>query len=419
MTGAPEAELLPEIEKRLGIKLTLIEEGRARIIVPDLKAYADAHGHVDPARAPVFYNPRMAANRDIAVLAAIAYSELTGRTELKVCEPLCSTGVRGIRYALEVPEVARVVMGDVNELAVELAKANIALNKVQDKVEVRHQEANALLALHARRGTRFNIVDIDPFGCPMPFVLNAVRALGNRGMLAVTATDLPPLFGEHPRACRRKYASIPLRAPFARELGLRILVGAVVRQAAMLEVGAKVLMAYYMGHYVRAYFMIRVSSAAADEALDRIGYAGYCSRCGARWLERGFIPETRCPKCGKPAAVAGPLWAGDLWDRGFLEALSRAAGRAKLADPRRVSRLLEKLRQEIGMPPLYYRTDEAAFRKKWGREPAVADVIAKLREMGFAASPTHVDSKGIRTDAPPEAFLEAGEAALREAGGPH
>ena len=50
------------------IPTTVVKEGLAEVEVPDPQAYA-REGYFDPSWAPVFYNPRMVFNRDIAVLA--------------------------------------------------------------------------------------------------------------------------------------------------------------------------------------------------------------------------------------------------------------------------------------------------------------------------------------------------------------
>ncbi|MEM2915091.1 MAG: tRNA (guanine(10)-N(2))-dimethyltransferase, partial [Candidatus Bathyarchaeia archaeon] len=91
----------------------IVREGAVNIVVPYLEAFKKAPGDYAPSKAPVFYNPRMRLNRDIAVLALQTYQRIVGR-ELSVSEPLAGCGVRGIRFAKEVKGIRRVYLNDIN-----------------------------------------------------------------------------------------------------------------------------------------------------------------------------------------------------------------------------------------------------------------------------------------------------------------
>jgi tRNA (guanine26-N2/guanine27-N2)-dimethyltransferase len=176
-----------------------ISEGKVKVVVPKLKAYRKLPSDYAPSKAPVFYNPVMELNRDLAVLALQAHQKRVNRG-LRICEPLTASGLRGIRFAAEVEGIEKIVMGDINERAFKLAQHNIALNKLTDKVEVINKEANFLLNSYSAPHKRFDCIDIDPFGSPVHFLDSAVRALRDEGLLAVTATDMAPLCGVHPQA---------------------------------------------------------------------------------------------------------------------------------------------------------------------------------------------------------------------------
>ena len=81
-----------------GFATRVVEEGSARFLAPEIGDASAAHIDHLLSRAPVFYNPRMKLNRDVAVLALQVYQRRLGR-RLVVCEPMCGTGVRGIRLA--------------------------------------------------------------------------------------------------------------------------------------------------------------------------------------------------------------------------------------------------------------------------------------------------------------------------------
>ena len=80
-----------------GFPTEVVTEGRVRIVVPKLKAFVKSPSEYAPSKAPVFYNPVMELNRDIAVLALQAYQKTVNR-EITVCEPLAGCGAK--EYAL-------------------------------------------------------------------------------------------------------------------------------------------------------------------------------------------------------------------------------------------------------------------------------------------------------------------------------
>ncbi|MEM2561753.1 MAG: tRNA (guanine(10)-N(2))-dimethyltransferase, partial [Candidatus Bathyarchaeia archaeon] len=65
----------------------VLEEGEVKFLAPKLSAFVSSRQEYAPAKAPVFYNPAMELNRDIAVLALQAYQRFVNR-QLTICEPL-------------------------------------------------------------------------------------------------------------------------------------------------------------------------------------------------------------------------------------------------------------------------------------------------------------------------------------------
>jgi len=255
-----------------------VKEGKATIVVPKLKTFeAETKEHV-PSKAPVFYNPRMEINRDIAVLVLQTLHD-TVRRDLSLCEPLTGCGVRGIRLAEEVDGVSKVVINDISVEAAKLAKFNVRKNKVSKKVEVFNEDANLFLSRYAAPRKRFDYVDIDPFGSPVPYLDAALRAVRKGGLLALTATDMAPLCGVHPRACIRKYGGKPLRTEFCHELALRLLLGCVAMTAAKHDIGIKPLLSYSANNYVRTYVTLGYGAKEADENVQAQGYIQYCFEC--------------------------------------------------------------------------------------------------------------------------------------------
>jgi tRNA (guanine26-N2/guanine27-N2)-dimethyltransferase len=60
----------------------------------------------------------------------------------------------------------------------------------------------------------------------------AIHALKPGGMLAVTSTDLRVLCGNQPDVCFARYGAVSLRAPYSKEMPIRILLHAICCAAA-------------------------------------------------------------------------------------------------------------------------------------------------------------------------------------------
>ena len=379
-------------------------EGGVRVLAPREELYRRPDGVYEPAWAPVFYNPRMAFNRDIAVLFARVYARARGLERLVVAEPLAGTGVRAVRYAVEAG--AWVVAGDIDPLAVEVAGRNAELNGVSGRVLLLNMDANEMLASLRRRGIRPDIVDLDPFGSPAPFLDEAIRSLGPRGVIAATATDTAPLAGSHPRALRRRYDVRPARTAWEKEQAVRILAGYIIRRAAGNEYGARILLAYYADYYVRVYAELVKGAGRADESLEALGYGVYCPSCGYTALTRG---EPRlCPYCGARPLAVGPLYTGPLCDPGLVEEMAREAERLadSLAAGDRAARFLRAFLEECTITRPYYRVDKLSSLLRTNM-PSPRLLAEHLRGMGYRASVTLFDPRGVRTDAPHPVVVEA------------
>jgi tRNA (guanine26-N2/guanine27-N2)-dimethyltransferase len=392
----------------------IILEGKIRAVVPNLKAYGVVPSDYAPSRAPVFFNPVMEVNRDVSVLALQAYQRIVKR-ELSVSEPLTATGIRGLRYAAEVQGVKTVVSGDINAHSAKLAEHNIVLNSLTDRVFIEHKDANRLLTEHSAPKTRFDFVDIDPFGTPVPHLDAAVQALRNNGLLAATATDMAPLCGVHAKACIRKYGGRPMRTEYCQELAVRLLAGAMATAAGKHDIGTRVLFSHCSDHYIRVYAQIGYGAQKADDALHQMGYVLHCFNCLHRETATKPFPETasKCPECGARMEWAGPLWLAKIFDAKFIDLMVKENGQRAFRNSAKITKLLTLTAGEAEMAPTYFVLDRLSG--KFGLPaPSSAAFFEALRTGGFKAVPTHFNSRGVRTDAPASAM----QATLRRIASP-
>ncbi len=373
------------------MELIEVREGLARILVPKAERIYDA---------PVFYNPVMALNRDLSVLA------LRVLKSKNALDALSATGIRGIRYSLETP-VEETWLNDISGEAFNLILKNVELNlgvkgkplgdkrfvfKGEKTLIVNHGDANWLMAEKFRY---FDFLDLDPFGSPVEFLDTALRSVKRRGVLAITATDTGVLCGAYRNACLRKYLAEPIRGELCHEAGLRILIGTVLRYAAKYDLGVGVLLAYYRDHYFRAFLRLESGAKKADKSLSNLGYL-WQEESGRFAYEMNFLPSK--------SGAFGPMWLGPLKDTDFMEGLKRELKEFEPAH-RKTLPFVELLVNELDVPFHY---DTHALARRNGLEVVkVSEVIEKLRELGYSASRTHFSPTAIKTDAPFEEVIKA------------
>jgi tRNA (guanine26-N2/guanine27-N2)-dimethyltransferase len=378
----------------------MVREGKVTVLVPKLQAYLTGPSDYAPSKAPVFYNPVMELNRDISVLALQAYQRRINR-EISICEPLASSGVRGVRFAAEIHGVSKVLINDISMRAVKLAKHNIEINNLQDRAEVKHKDANCLLSCHGAPRKRFNVVDLDPFGSPVPYIDSAIRALRNRGLLALTATDLAPLCGVHAKACVRKYGGRPLRTEYCHELAVRLLAGCAAALAAKQDIGIRVVFIHSTDHYIRVYAEIAYGAKKADESVKSLGYVLHCFSCLHRETTNSLLikESLNCPECGTKMEYAGPLWLEKLFDKQFCESMAKENKHTAFRNSARIAKLLSLTIDEAEATPTYYVLEKIS--NKLGLPvPSVSSMLKILQDNGFQAFHTHFNTRGLRTNAP-------------------
>ncbi|MGZ7117782.1 MAG: tRNA (guanine(10)-N(2))-dimethyltransferase [Methanobacterium sp.] len=365
-----------------------INEGIVKIITPEL--------HKISSKAPVFYNPVMELNRDLSILAIKTYVKNLGR-KIKICDAFGGSGIRGVRYEKEIDEVENVVISDINPLAIQYIEENIKLNEL-DNIYVFKEDANILL--RKCRG-KFDVVDIDPFGTPSPFIESAGISLKSGGMICATATDTSALCGTYKEPCIRKYGAMPLKTEYCHEIGVRILAGFIARTLAKFKKCIEVKFAHSSEHYMRIYAVVGKGAKKTDNSLKNIGYILNCNNCLNREIIRGITPQINrtCPFCGEKFKIAGPLWCDKIEDGDFIKVMLENIEKTKINQENKALKLLNLAYNEANAPATYYDLHEICRNLKISA-PKLKEVLDSLKENGYFASRTHFKPTGIKTDAP-------------------
>ncbi len=369
------------------------QEGAVRFLSPPIPK-------IPTADMPVFYNPQSELNRDTTILAIQAFSKRQNKTAMRVCTPLAGTGVRPIRIAKEVSGISKVIAGDTNPLAIELIEKNRRLNDVTNLVEVHHTDANQLLTRYISFQDKFDVVDIDPFGTPRDFFTSAINAIKPPGLLCLTATDMPVLVGIRQRTCIKRYAAVPLKTEYAHELAVRILFGCVVREAAAVDIGLKLLLSFSIDHYIRLFCEAIDGDEETWTAISKLGFLTHCPECGYRSFTQGLTPSNaQCPNCQTTTIQkAGPLWIDQLGDREFVDQINAQSVTHDLGTKRRLKLLLTTISQELEGPSTYYDLHRLADKLNIPIPPFRL-VINTLRAAGEFCTRTHFSPYAIRTSA--------------------
>ena len=338
-------------------------------------------------KLPVFYNPAMKLNRDISLL-------LLGSIDakrMKVADPLAASGVRSIRFLLELQKskIKKVMLNDGSKEAVSSIKNNLKLNKLKSKVSVSNDDANIFML----KNRPFDYVEIDPFGTPVPFLDAAVKGLSHAGILAVTATDTAALSGTAQKACKRKYWATPLRNHLMHELGLRILIRRIQLVAASHEKALTPIFSYSKLHYMRVFLKCNAKVSDTDRILKQHKTFFCCRDCFS------ITEKQECSCNNKTLDIVGPLWTGELWDKKLAGTIYQNCQDSK--------DFLKTLSDESKVPALGFYDTHLICKKLKLSVPNLAVVISSLKSNGYASTRTHFNSNGIRTTAPSSVVIKA------------
>jgi len=289
---------------------------------------------------------------------------------------LGATGVRGLRVLNESALLGELLLTELDPEGFRVLEANAA-RYGHLGARARHHDARTLPS----EGP-FDLVDLDPYGTPAPFLDAALDALAPGGVLALTATDMRVLAGVDRGACEARYAARPVRGRLGPEGGLRILLAWIARAAAARGRTILPIAAYVRDHHVRAYLRVVEDPKGGAPPI-------------------GLVDPTRFPGPRLPGTDPyGPMWLGPLFDPGVVRALETPA---TAEHPVASGRFLQTIREEAGVDaPFYYESNELAREIPLENPPPVAELLAALQLLGWAAARTHARPGAFRTPAPRE-----------------
>ena len=323
-----------------------------------------------------FYNPAMELNRDLSILICQWLVDNSKRKP-HFFDGLAATGARGIRIKNEVCGDFDITINDWNSEAYELIRKNVKHNRLKN-VEVCNSNINTLLSEN-----RYDYIDIDPFGTPAYYLDSAFRSINKNGVIAVTATDTATLCGVYPKVCKRRYNAMPLHSYFMKEVGLRILLGYICREALKYDKGIKPILCYVTDHYFRLYFMVRNGVDYANDSMKN-----YLSVNSEKFI---FSKDEK--------KDFGPLWLAKTQNKQIISELRTILFEKQLNTKKSLWKLLDLLEDEADIPDFYYTSDEIASNLKRA-PPKLEKIFDGIKKEGYKISRTHYTNVGFKTDAP-------------------
>ncbi|MDW0268265.1 MAG: tRNA (guanine(10)-N(2))-dimethyltransferase [Nitrososphaeraceae archaeon] len=379
-----------------------IKEGKTSLLVP-----SSALSQSVPPKNPAFFNPNAKWNRDISMLVYKVYTSSSKNKTL--ADSICGVGARGLRASVEVPQIETIYFNDLNPIAIEFAKESAKLNQVQYKCIFKTNEVCKFLNFEEREIRRFDIVDLDPFGSPSPYVDCVLRSVSNGGLISITATDTAVLCGVYPSVCYRKYYGFPIRSEYSNEIGVRLLVSFIALNATRFDLSVVPYFCHSNLHYLRVYLKIIFSSSLANTVSSKIGFIKHCQKCKSRRVEKIREPNLVCDLCGAKCIMAGPLWIDSIFDSDFVNSmLNELKNSENRTSPRndhnRLLKMMQICTSELPIPA-YFETDSIASSAKKS-SISLDKVISTLASNGFQSSKTTMNEKGFKTDAPPKEIIE-------------
>ncbi|XP_077117980.1 tRNA (guanine(26)-N(2))-dimethyltransferase isoform X3 [Ranitomeya variabilis] len=342
---------------------------------------------------------------------------------LRVLEGLAASGLRSIRFALEVPGLQSIVANDFSASAVELIKRNIQFNGVEQLVSASYSDARMLMYNRMGKHDRFDVIDLDPYGSPAMFLDAAVQSVGEGGLLCVTCTDMAVLAGNSGETCYGKYGSMSLKSRFCHEMALRILLHSLDLRANCYQRYIVPLLSVSADFYIRVFVRVFTGQAKVKMSASKQALVYNCVGCGTYHLQRmgravahgnnmkysaGSGPPvgTSCEFCRQKHQVGGPLWAEPLHDVTFVQkvltASERNPKRFKTSD--RIEGVLSMVTEELNIP-LYYTLDNLSSTVRCST-PSLLQFRSALLHAGYKVSLSHACQNAIKTDAPPSVIWD-------------
>nr|XP_046229745.1 tRNA (guanine(26)-N(2))-dimethyltransferase [Scatophagus argus] len=338
---------------------------------------------------------------------------------LRVLEGLAASGLRSVRFALEVPGLQSVTANDFSTKAAALIARNAEYNGVSHLLQASCKDASMLMYEMRGKKERYDVIDLDPYGSPATFLDAAVQAVSEGGLLCITCTDMAVMAGNSGETCYSKYGSVSIKAKYCHEMALRIILHSLDQRAGVHQRYIQPLLAISADFYIRVFVRVFTGQATVKNSASKQALVYNCVGCGSFHLQRmgrrtangkhmKYSPATgppvgpECEHCGQRHQLGGPLWAEPIHDLSFVQkVLSAVSGNpSRFGTSKRIEGMLSMMTEELEDVPLYYTVDSLSSTMHCNTPPLL-QFRSALLHAGHRVSLSHACKNAIKTDAPP------------------
>ncbi len=351
-----------------------------------------------------FYRRHSQTARNLGVLAAAIYRQDVCR--LRVLDAMAGSGVRSLRYFLE-SQADWLWVNDSNPEVSAVLRHNLEGSIAPTQYQLTFTDANRVFFECYQHQNFYDLVDVDAFGSPAPYISTSLWAVTIGGLLYLTSTDGRSATGSTPDRTLATYGAYARSHPAGHEQGLRLLIGNVQQLAAAKGYGIEPVFSLFSGQAYRV--MVRL---IAQPNLDThsSGFLGYCHDCGnyqtISWRKLGRVC---CTYDGNALSISGAMWLGRLHNPDDLQRMIEQAIAWQWTED---VALLELMQAEAELPPYFYKLGEIGRRGQLDI-PKRSHLIQTLQDWGYQASATHIEAQAIKTTANLQTCIKAAQVSDR------
>ncbi|XP_041640287.1 tRNA (guanine(26)-N(2))-dimethyltransferase [Cheilinus undulatus] len=343
---------------------------------------------------------------------------------LRVLEGLAASGLRSVRFALEVPGLHSVTANDFSTKAAALIARNAEHNGVSHLLQASCKDASMLMYEMRGKKERYDVIDLDPYGSPSSFLDAAVQAVSEGGLLCITCTDMAVMAGNSGETCYSKYGSVSIKAKYCHEMALRIILHSLDQRAAVYQRYIQPLLSVSVDFYIRVFVRVFTGQVKVKNSASKQALVYNCVGCGTFHLQRmgtrrvngnhmKYSPATGppvgpdCEHCGQRHQLGGPMWAEPIHDLAFVQKVLSAvtANPSRFGTSKRIEGMLSMVTEELEDVPLYYTVDNLSSTIHCSTPPLLQFRSAILHA-GHRVSLSHACKSALKTDAPPAALWD-------------
>lgn len=289
-------------------------------------------------------------------------------------------------------------------------------------------DAITLMYTHREPSSRFDVVDLDPYGSAAPFIDGGVQSVSDGGLLCVTCTDLAVLAGHnYPEKCFSQYGGVSVKAEFSHEVALRLVLHTIATSAARYGRYIQPMLSLSIDFYLRTFVRVWTGPVEVKNVASNTGSVYVCTHCQDFHVQRfGRSTQTsntgkngqlnvntryssaqgppvgeRCNECGHRMHLGGPMWLGNLHDTEFcnsilgnLEQNPRAFNTSS-----RIHGMVSLAAQELGGEGLFYFTPPKASGLFHCVSPPLDRMVSALLSAGHTVSRSHASAGSLKTSA--------------------